>query len=168
MTDIVERLRNERVPGRELLCLEAAAEIERQQEQLRLCQIDNNQAETEIERLNAEIEQLQAQVIRDDEHYKAAMGMSEKHRRLWVEASQQNKDQEAVIERLRAIGNLDPSEMQAEIDRLRTRLYNEAKTSREYCLKVNEQAAEIKQLRAEIEQLQSKMDWLGYKDPCVC
>lgn len=35
-----------------------------------------------------EIKALRAQVTRDDEHYGAAMAMSEKHRMLWVEASQ--------------------------------------------------------------------------------
>ena len=35
-----------------------------------------------------EIERLVAQVASDDEHYRAAMAMSEKHRKLWVEASQ--------------------------------------------------------------------------------
>ena len=46
----------------------------------------------EIERLRAENAELKAQTVRDDEHYKAAMGMSEKHRRNWVEACQQNTE----------------------------------------------------------------------------
>ena len=36
----------------------------------------------------ARIAELEAQVARDDEHYAAAMAMSEKHRRNWVEAAQ--------------------------------------------------------------------------------
>lgn len=46
--------------------------------------------------ISSEYEQLREQIARDEEHYQAAMAMSEKHRKLWVEASQ-NRD------RLRAV-----------------------------------------------------------------
>jgi hypothetical protein len=46
----------------------------------------------EIDLLTKENADLKAQIARDDEHYKAAMVMSEKHRRNWVEACQQNAE----------------------------------------------------------------------------
>jgi hypothetical protein len=50
-----------------------------------------------VEELLAEVEELRAQIARNDEHYDAAMKMSEKHRKLWVEASQRNAELVAVL-----------------------------------------------------------------------
>jgi hypothetical protein len=61
-------------------------------------QISAMQAFIEAE---AEIVRLTQQVARDDEHYAAAMAMNEKHRKLWVEASQQRDALRAENERLR-------------------------------------------------------------------
>jgi hypothetical protein len=65
------------------------------------------------------------QIERDEEHYRAAMAMSEKHRKLWVEESQKNQSLEAEIERLRAIV-CDPAmcgvELSEENDRLITEI----------------------------------------------
>jgi len=46
------------------------------------------EAADELDRLRAEVAELKAQVERDYEHYKSAMLMNEKYRRLWVEAEQ--------------------------------------------------------------------------------
>lgn len=48
-----------------------------------------------IEQQAARIAELEAQVARDGEHYNAAMAMSEKHRRNWVEAAQRVAELEA-------------------------------------------------------------------------
>ena len=65
------------------------------------------------------------QIERDEEHYRVAMAMSEKHRKLWVEESQKNQSLEAEIERLRAIV-CDPAmcgvELSEENDRLITKI----------------------------------------------
>jgi hypothetical protein len=66
------------------------------------------------------------QIERDEEHYRVAMAMSEKHRKLWVEESQKNQSLEAEIERLRAenakLQMAQPlysrRELEAEIERL--------------------------------------------------
>jgi acetyl-CoA carboxylase carboxyltransferase component len=46
---------------------------------------------------DAEIEKLQAQIARDEEHYQAAMKMFEKQRKLWVEACQENTHLRAAL-----------------------------------------------------------------------
>lgn len=54
-----------------------------------------------LDSAEAENVRLTQQVARDEEHYQAAMAMNEKHRKLWVEASQQRDALRAEIERLR-------------------------------------------------------------------
>lgn len=42
-------------------------------------------------------ERLREQIERDTEHYQAAMAMSEKHRRLWIEACQERDQALAAL-----------------------------------------------------------------------
>lgn len=44
-----------------------------------------------VDALTSLLADARAQIERDKEHYEAAMAMSEKHRRLWVEECQKNK-----------------------------------------------------------------------------
>lgn len=62
--------------------------------------VDNGTVD-QIRRLMIERAEAADQIERDAEHYTAAMGMSEKHRRLWVEAEQKLKGQAAELERIR-------------------------------------------------------------------
>jgi hypothetical protein len=84
MTDILRRLRDADISGHgsySALVREAADEIER------LRAVDAS----ELGRLRADNLRLVEIIARNETHYQAAMAMSEKHRKLWVEACQERE-----------------------------------------------------------------------------
>lgn len=62
------------------------------------------EAATESGRLRADNLRLVAIIARNETHYQAAMAMSEKHRKLWVEACQERERIRVALQSLIKIG----------------------------------------------------------------